>query len=370
MSKRGENIRKRSDGRWEARYKTGTDPNGKPIYRSVYGKTYREAKTRRMEQMTSLTAKPVIEQKMSFQKAAQQWLEWESMNTKGATQYRYQYLLEKHILPEFGGISVERITVEEINGFLLKKQGQGRLDGQGGLSPAYVRSIALIIRAVMRHCAALKLCLVAEERIVKPQLSKREIPILSKGEQRRLVEQCRLESDGTAIGVLLSLYCGLRIGEICALSWDDLDMEHQIIHIRKTVSRIPDRDHPGKTMLVLVAPKTDASRRDVPICTWLLPVLKTYQKRQTGQYVLTAKEHFLSPRTYDDRFHRLLERAGIEKINYHALRHTFATRCIETGMDVKSLSELLGHSNTAVTLNTYVHSSMERKRNHLELLEF
>ncbi len=368
MARRGENIRKRPDGRWEARYKVGVRPDGKGLYRSVYGKTYKEVKARRMEQLTAPNEETSSKTVPSFQEIAYHWLESESNNVKGATAYRYRYLLQRHILPELGETPVNLITTALLNAFLSKKRSHGRLDGGGPLSASYVRSIALVVQTVITYASKGGHCGNLTEQLIKPQSIKRELPILSISQQQLLVARCRLERDGTAMGVLLSLYGGLRIGEVCALEWSDLDMENHTIRIRKTVSRIQDREHPGKSVLILDTPKTESSRRCVPLCTWMVPMLTELQNRQGGSFVLTPKEQFLSPRTYDDRFHRLLARAGVQKINYHALRHTFATRCVEAGMDVKSLSELLGHANTAVTLNTYVHSSMERKRSQLELL--
>lgn len=181
---------------------------------------------------------------------------------------------------------------------------------------------------------------------------------------------CLAETDETKVGVLLSLYAGLRIGEVCALTWGDIDLDERIIHIRHTVSRVNKNIENGakSTTLIIDRPKTKSSFRDIPLCSKLIPVLAELKKRTASPYVISNREQFISPRTYEYRYHKLLRASGTTDINYHALRHTFATRCIEAGVDVKSLSEILGHADASITLNTYVHSSMERKRIQLEKL--
>lgn len=204
-------------------------------------------------------------------------------------------------------------------------------------------------------------------KIYKPQIVKPDLPILSQAAQSQLVSQCQCQLDATSIGVLLSLYAGLRLGEVCALEWTDIDFSLQIVRIRKTVSRV--RTPAGGSILVIEAPKTASSLRDIPLCSWLIPLLNEVRLGSSSNYVVSKTVKFVSPRTFDYRYHRLLTLAGVPPINYHALRHTFATRCMEVGMDVKSLSEMLGHASAAVTLNIYVHPSLELKRSHLEKLK-
>lgn len=147
-------------------------------------------------------------------------------------------------------------------------------------------------------------------------------------------------------------------------------MQNHIIKVRHTVARVKNSDarFGNSSCLILDTPKTAASTRDIPISSALLPILTIINNQSSSKFVVSNSESFLSPRTFEYRYHRLLEESGIASINYHALRHTFATRCIEAGVDVKSLSEMLGHANVGVTLNTYVHSSMELKRTQLEKL--
>lgn len=174
--------------------------------------------------------------------------------------------------------------------------------------------------------------------------------------------------DETKLGILISLNTGLRIGEVCALSWDDIDFERQIFHIRSTVARVKSMDSGVNSKLIIDKPKTKSSLRDIPIPSKLLTILVSMKKQSKGKYVVSAENSFVSPRTYEYRYHKILDEYNIPSVNYHTLRHTFATRCIEVGVDVKTLSEILGHANVSITLNTYVHSSMELKRQQLEKL--
>lgn len=166
------------------------------------------------------------------------------------------------------------------------------------------------------------------------------------------------------------VHMGLRIGEVCALTWDDVDFENEIIHIRSTVARIKNTQKvcEYKTHLIIDKPKTKSSLRDIPIPSSLLPLLLKMRKKACSRYVISDKETFTSPRTFEYRYHELLDICDIESINYHALLHTFATRCVEVGVDVKTLSEILGHADVSITLNTYVHPSIELKRKQMEKL--
>lgn len=371
MSKRGENIHKRKDGRWEGRYKKGRNLKGEIIYGSVYGKTYRETKDKLACASFAPKEKPhPRNQERYFREVLSLWMDNNQIRHKGATVNKYQYLINKHILPDLGSLKLSQITATVINTFLTQKMQNGKLDKTGGLSASYVRSIMLIISAAMKFAADEQMCLPLKSPINKPIVHKKEISILSKEEYKRLETYLLLGIDSTRIGVLISLNAGLRIGEVCALTWDDIDMENHIIHVRHTIARVKNSDNSNAntSKLVIDTPKTKASARDIPISSMLLSVLKQKNMTALSNYVISDTNDFVSPRTYEYRYHRLLDECGVQSVNYHVLRHTFATRCIEAGVDVKSLSEILGHSSVSITLNTYVHSSMEMKRSQLEKL--
>lgn len=369
MSKRGENIRKRKDGRWEGRYEKARDIKGAIIYGSVYGKTYREVKEK-LAFATMEVEVPTMPKNREwyFKEILLLWMEHNQIHHKGATAKKNQDIIDAHILPVLGDVKISKITATMINSFAMKKMQSGRLDGTGGLSASYVRNMMLIINSAMKYAADEQMCLPLKSPIYKPVPPKKDLPILDLATQKQLESHLLIGTDPTSLGVLLSLYTGMRIGEVCALTWDDIDFDKSIIHVRHTVSRVknPDNTSSAKSVLIIDSPKTKTSTRDIPIASILLPALKQLIGATSSKYVISDSADFISPRTFEYRYHRLLDDSGVKSINFHALRHTFATRCIETGMDVKSLSEILGHSNPSITLNTYVHSSIERKRTQLE----
>lgn len=373
MSKRGENIRKRKDGRWEGRYRKGRNPVGAIQYGSVYGHSYREVKDKLLcvASDAASSAASVKAQPVRFDEILLRWLKSDCIYHKGATVRKYKYLIEAHILPVLGNVPLRNIDASTIRTFMLQKLQCGRLDQKGGLSASYVRSIMLILHAALRFAAGEQLCPPIKAPTCKAPENRKEPAILSLEDQKKLETFLCESNDPTRTGILISLHTGLRIGEICALAWEDIDFHNEIIRVRHTVARVVDTDGIsfGNPKYVIDVPKTKSSVRDIPVPSSVLPVLKRMHEQAVSDYVASEKETFVSPRTYEYRYHRLLCECGIVPLNYHALRHTFATRCIEAGVDVKSLSEILGHANVSVTLNTYVHSSMKMKRLQLEKME-
>ncbi len=371
MPRKGENIRKRKDGRWEGRYKRGVKEDGKFDYGSVYGKSYKEVKEKLLlakHTHANGNAKTTVERR--FSEVLFLWIETNRIRLKGSTEQRYDYLIKKHIMPELGGMRLSQISATVINGFLQRKLENGRIDGNGGLSSSYVSSVMTIVNSAIRFAISEKMCPPLSTPIYKPKSEKRDFKILSYDEQALIEQYTRNELKSTNIGILISLYTGLRIGEVCALSWEDVDLNNKIIHVRHTIARVKsnEKETGQKTRLIIDEPKTKSSKRDIPIPSTLLPILVEYKRSSRSCFVISENNNFISPRTYEYRYHRVLKACGVEAINYHALRHTFASRCIEVGVDVKSLSEILGHGNSAITLNTYVHSSLDLKRCQLEKL--
>lgn len=370
MSKKGENIRKRKDGRWEGRYKKGYKDTGAILYGSVYGSTYREVKEKLRSAMLndSISTPNLPSSEMTLEELLVLWQRSNEVRLKGGTKNKYSNLINSHIIPALANRNVSTITTSEINSFLANKLDHGRVDGTGGLSPSYVRSISLILSSVLNYAVNEEICRPLKNKIYKPSVTKRELSVLSLDSQRRLEEKIACHPCLTGLGIMISLYTGLRIGEICALTWNDIDFISNCIYVRHTVSRIKSNAGKEKTLLILDEPKTQSSKRIIPISSPLLPILLHGRGYAKSKFVVSEKESFVSPRTYEARFHRFLTECHLENFNYHTLRHTFATRCIEAGVDVKSLSEILGHSNVSITLNTYVHSSLEMKKSQLEKL--
>lgn len=370
MPRRGDNIRKRKDGRWEARYVKDDCIGSSQKYGSVYGRTYQEAKEKR-KLILKQGQQPKAVKALLFKDILTAWQDANRVRLKEASVSRYQNLIDAHILPELGAKQMDQLSSSTINRFLAAKLESGRLDRTGGLSASYVRSIALVINSAIRYGVAENLCVPLHSPITKPPLPKTELHILSV-ENQTLLEQELLDNiNEEKLLIYLTLYTGIRIGEACALRWEDISLDSKLIYIRKTVSRIWCYEKGKKySKLVVGPPKTGSSFRCIPICSRLYSVLSSFPWRKNGGYVLSniCDGNFASPRTFEYRYKKILKAAKLEPVNYHTLRHTFATRCIECGVDIKSLSEILGHADTSITLNTYVHSSIELKRIQLEKL--
>ena len=192
------------------------------------------------------------------------------------------------------------------------------------------------------------------------------IEILNRTEQAKLMQFLHENMDISKAGIVLCLSTGLRLGEICSLKWGDIDQERKLLHVNRTVQRIKSKEGPAKTILLETAPKSVFSNREIPMPDVLLSLLMTFKK--TGQEYILCTDKPMEPRTYQYQFKRYLIETKIPAYNFHILRHTFATNCIDNGMDVKCLSEILGHSNVQITLDRYIHPSMDTKRKYINAL--
>lgn len=374
MSRRGENIHKRKDGRWEGRYIKEYDLTGKAKYGSVYSKSYLDVKRKLTEKKQAIitNALPEKDSDIYLCEVLYLWLDNNRLSLREQTCSKYKRLIDTHIIPDIGSVKIKSITAVYINKFLYKKAENGRLDGKGGLSSSYVKTISFILNSSLKFAAQEGFCNLIIGEISKPTKNKStKLDVLSVSEQLTLEKYINENLDDKKLGVLLSLYTGLRIGEVCALKWEDIDFEEKTIHVRHTVSRITLIDNTfsgSKTKLQISEAKTFSSNRIIPIPEILYEILLN-RRSSTKEFLLQGNIYpYTDPRTYQYAFHKYLKECGVRDINYHTLRHTFATRCIESGMDVKSLSEILGHSNVNITLNIYVHSSVELKRKQLETM--
>jgi len=373
MSRRGENIHKRKDGRWEGRYIKNYDINGKAQYGSVYSKSYLEVKKKLNEKKYETTKNilPSKDRYTSLREVLYLWLDNNRVSLKEQTFSKYKRLIETHIVPVIGSVNIKSITSTYINKFLYEKTENGRLDGSGGLSPGYIKTLSFILNSSLKFAAQEGLCNFIAGSIITPPNKPRKLDVLSVNEQMILEHYIFNNLNEKNIGILLSLYAGLRIGEVCALKWSDINFDEKTIHIKDTVSRIAtvtEEFTQTKTKLQINDAKTYSSNRIIPIPEILYNLL-LQSKNTESEFVLKGSSYpYTDPRTLQYAFHKKLKDCGLRDINYHTLRHTFATRCIESGMDVKSLSEILGHSNVNITLNTYVHSSVSLKRKQLETM--
>lgn len=353
MAKRGENIYKRKDGRWEGRYKNGFKQNGKTKYSSVYGRSYSEVRSilqkKRTEQKT-MSAKCGF----TFGELADIWLESVRNNVKESTFSNYCMKLQKHIIPVLGGIKYEKLTIKFFNDFIDEKINTG-------LSPRYVSDMCRLIKSITKFARQRLGYSDKAELLSLPRCEKKERQMLTAAQQNLLTDHLTNSVSPSNLGIFISAVTGMRIGELCALKWADIDLEKRIITVSRTMQRIKNTVGKTATKIVITPPKSKTSAREIPIPDVLYVRLKAMQKN--GEcYILTGKNTFIEPRTLQYRFKNILKKIGLPEINFHSLRHMFATSCIAVGIDVKTLSEILGHSSVEITLNRYVHSSIERKR--------
>lgn len=361
MARKGENIFYRKDGRWEARYFKEYDENHRIIYGYVYGKTYLEAKKKKNEKLLCLNMeqKRKARQKKTLNDGIDEWLVQKKLIVKESTYARYYSIVNVHIRPVLGNIKLSYLTYDKIVRF-INIQTESRENKI--LTNRTIRDIVVVLKQILNY-------LEIYYKIISPKPEKKEISILKKEEQRKLEEYLMAHIKPNYLGILLSLYAGLRIGEVCALHWKDIDLEERKIHINHTIMRIQDSDVAHKTKIIMSEPKTVQSKRTIPIPSCLLSILKKL-KSLDEDYVLTNTEHFIEPRTYYNHYLKVLQSLKIENHKYHTLRHTFATRCIELGFDPKTLCEILGHADIKITLSLYVHPSDDMKIKSMEKLTF
>lgn len=372
MARHGENIRKRKDGRWEARVICGYQPNGKARYKSFYGRTYDEVRKRKNELTAgSISCRVTVKlQKETVETLLEEWLSSIQCRIKESTMAKYQFYAYRHIIPELGEILLINLTNEDIEKFKIHKLTDGRFDKKGGLSPKTVVDMLSVLKLALLYGEERKYFADGQIKIRNPRQFKPQINILTPDEQQRLEKGLLYQQDCTHLGIIIALYTGLRIGEICALRWEDIDFARATLTVCRTIMRISDYSstESGKTKIIIGPPKTECSSRLIPIPESLMNYLRRYRK-DSSYYVVTGKESFIEPRNYYRKYKRIMKTYNLDSFTFHALRHTFATRCVEQGFDIKSLSEILGHADVSVTMQRYAHPSMNLKRYYMEKLE-
>lgn len=374
MARKGENIYARKDGRWEGRYIIERMASGKYRYGYVYAGTYRETRERLLQKKLDLIhckkeqVSPSASEPVALEQLAVDWLAKQKSQIKESSYVKYQNLIAKYLIPQIGELQPQELTSERLEIFcktLLSSGGRHH----SGLSAKTVSDILSVTRAILRFSASKGYVISCDFSVISFKQPSKNLRILSRLEQQKLCSYLQNNLTPVHLGILLSLFSGLRIGEICALRWSDISFEEKLIFVRRTMQRLQNiQDSERKTRICISAPKSPSSIRQIPIPDGLLELLRNNSGDKNG-YILTGKaDTFMEPRTMQRRFKKVLKAAGIEEVNYHVLRHTFATRCVELNFDVKSLSEILGHATVNITMNRYVHPSMEYKRQNMQRL--
>lgn len=362
MARHGENIRKRKDGRWEGRYYTYDFHSGRKLIHSVYARTYSAVKEKLLAAKTTAISGPKVKKEIvniTFYIAASEWLETVSQTKKYATYIKYRSIYEKHFAK-----ALNPMLIASINDTVLSEIFQQ--DEKKKTSESLKKSITCVLNQILSyaeshyHTAHLKYTYKMQGEKSKP------IKVMNQTEQIKLFKYLYDELDIYKIGIVVCISTGLRLGEICALKWEDIDLREKVLHVNTTVQRIAIDGQKDRTALVEGKPKSIYSQREIPLSEELTNLLATHYNASV-KYVINQNTP-MEPRTYQNKFQKYLKEAGVEKKNFHILRHTFATNCINSGTDIKSLSEILGHSDVKVTLNRYVHPTLETKRKHMNSL--
>ena len=288
------------------------------------------------------------------------WKEDKKQYVKRSTFAAYTLLIENHILPSFGEMAL--VEEQDVQTFVFRKLNEG-------LSHKTIKDILIVLKMILSFGVKNQMTEYRQIDIKFPtERDKHSIDILSRSHQKQIMEYIRLHFTFKNLGIYICLSAGMRIGEICALTWDDLDVENGIIHVRKTIQRIyVIEEHRKYTEVILDTPKTKNSIREIPMTKNLLKMIRPIKKIVNGNfYVLTNEPKPTEPRTYRNYYKQFMQSLGLPLMKFHGLRHSFATRCIESKCDYKTVSVLLGHSNISTTLNLYVHPNLEQKKRCME----
>ena len=256
---------------------------------------------------------------VSVKELAQMWKRSKAIYVKPSTILKYDEIVKRHIIPILGERIASQIDTETIRNYILYKQNEGRLDGSGSLSASYVRTIAIVLKSILEFGSQENYCPAISLKRIIPAVSSKPPRTLSAADQKRLENYLSAHPCPTSIGILLGLRAGLRIGEVCALNGENIDLENKVISVRHTAVRV--KGSKNNTIYLLDDPKTKASARDIPIADVLYQSLCIATKEGNGRYVASGSNHFVAPPTLEYRFHRMLEEAKIPHINFHALRH-------------------------------------------------
>ena len=370
MARRGENIRKRKDGRWEARYPKGRRADGSILYGYVYAKKYSDVKQKRDEIISSLkTDIPILhestEKDILLSELFDLWKNDVRHNVRDSSYCFYETMLDHHLRPYFGNLCIWQLTTTVTQDFINIKLEES-------LSPTYIRSMMILFQNILKSAQNKYQWSIPIPTLQLPKTAKKMPDIFTPQEWKCLEEYLKSQNDEFSFGILICMYTGMRIGELSGLRWEDYDPLNVQFKIRRTVYRIKNtaynpKDNSSKTILCIGSPKTSTSIRDIPLPFSLTDEIQKHQKAPET-FVLTGTNQCMEPRNIQKKYKKLLKQSDLRYINFHSLRHSFATLSIQNGSDYRTVAELLGHSSVNTTLNIYVHSNIDQKRKCLELL--
>lgn len=364
MCKRGENIYLRKDERWEGRYHKGRKVNGRILYGYVYGKTLEEVreKLRPLKKSAEITLKLYGKSVVTFAEWSLQWLDELRATVKPATYASYLHKLKKYLWKALGELPMYQLDTEAVRKVVDSWTSEG-------LAHTSIKVFFRLLNQAMNH--AIKQGIIENnpcDAVKLPKSTKERVRALSLSEQRKLEQVVEEDSDPRAKTVNLALRTGMRIGEIAALKWDAIDLESRLIYVNETYQRV-SYGNGKKSKLQFGPPKSQASKRVIPMSNKVHTLLKKLKINAVSEFVFTTKEKPCEPRLLTKHFHRLLEKAKLEGFHFHQLRHTFATRCLEAKEKIHIVSRILGHSSIQLTSNIYYDSQLGERISVIEAME-
>lgn len=305
---------------------------------------------------------------MQYRKWLDHWLEnYIQPSVKQRTYIRYIEIVDQHIAPTLGDLDLNDLIPNVLQCFITEKMNSGNLITGKGLAPNSVNAIITVMQNSIR--AAYELGYMRNytaDKIKRPKTHEKKVECFSLIEQKKIERYIMIQKKPKLLGIIICLYTGLRIGELLALEWTDIDFAKNELCVSKTCHEGKNKN--GVFTRIIDSPKTQSSSRTIPISKQLIPLLREAKRKSHSIYIVSNGENPISIRSYQRSFSALQRRLNIEHKGFHSLRHTFATRALECGMDVKTLSEILGHKNPTVTLNRYAHSLMEHKKTMMNRL--
>lgn len=381
------NIRKKANGRWEARVTVGRNDDGSQKMKYFSGKTRIEVSEKLAAFLNESKKGTYIEpNKYTVSNWLDEWYENHVINSvKQSTRVSYEMIIRQHLKPNFGQYKLSDLKSSTIQGVYNKLLKSGRTDGRGGLSQKTICNIHRVFRKALQVAFTNDLItknVAADGRVTLPEIkNKKEIRVFTTQEQRQIEKACETERLGMAI--VLDLYTGLRKGELLALQWDDIDFEKRTIKINKQLNRLKSfkENSKSKTELKISSYTKNGENRIISVSPAIIKKLEIYKEDEVENKNKWGSVHqnknlvfchengsFIDPKTFDKFFKKILEKAGIENGHPHALRHTFATRALEAGIPVKVVSQILGHSNIQITLDTYSHVLPELQEEAMQII--
>lgn len=311
----------------------------------------------------------IIKKKILYKDWIYNWLIEKKDYIKESTYANYSNSVFNHIIPNLGNLYLKDLSHKKIQDFILELSKSGNKNSGEGLSEKTIKDITIIIKGSLKKAINEKMIDYIELTFNYPKkFQDNKLYILSKSEQRKITEYGRNNINNKNLGILISLYTGIRIGELCALKWKDIDFKKNQLHVNKTIQRIYVKDkEKNESKVIITTPKTKNANRIIPINKEFLEIIKSIRGKD-DEYIISGTNMYIEPRTYRKYYEKYLKIVKINHINFHSLRHTFATNCISLGVDYKTVSELLGHATVNITLNLYVHPRLSQKRKCIDLI--